>query len=235
MKKQLLILLLLAFTASLPAAPVDPSTFAQPVRVACVGDSITYGVGTTRGNSYPSQLGRMLGDKWVVMNFGVSGATLLNHGDRPYQKQWKFKKALASKPDVVVIKLGTNDSKPQNWKFHDEFAADYENLVSQFAKLPSHPRIFVCYPAFVPGPGNYGINEPCVLQELPIVDQIATTDKLDRIDLQAPLKDHPDWLPDRIHPNNAGATAMAKTVYLALTGKEFTGEAPLVTVVPPAN
>src|SRR3712207_5545352 len=82
-------------------------------RVACVGDSITYGAGVSgrEKNSYPAVLGQWLGTKWDVRNFGVSGATLLKKGNRPYWKQQKFADALQFKPDVVIIKLGTNDSK----------------------------------------------------------------------------------------------------------------------------
>ncbi len=203
---------------------------AEPSRVACVGDSITAGVGASKGNSYPDQLGRMLGDGYTVKNFGVSGSTLLNHGDRPYQKQGAFKKALEFQPNIVVIKLGTNDTKPQNWKFKDEFVADYKDMIGQFAKLPSKPRFFLCRPALVPGKGNFGINEAGVLEEIPMLDKIAADEKAMVIDIHAALKDHPEMLPDRVHPNTAGATVMAKTVFKALTGKEFTGEAPLVAV-----
>lgn len=203
---------------------------AEPSRVACVGDSITAGVGASKGNSYPDQLGRMLGDGYIVKNFGVSGSTLLNHGDRPYQKQGAFKKALEFQPNIVVIKLGTNDTKPQNWKFKDEFVADYKDMIGQFAKLPSKPRFFLCRPAPVPGKGNFGINEAGVLEEIPMLDKVAADEKATVIDIYGALKDHPEMLPDRVHPNTAGATVMAKTVFKALTGKEFTGEAPLVAV-----
>ena len=216
------------WAGSLKAAPVDPGAFKEPIRVACVGDSITAGSGTTKGNSYPAQLGRMLGAKWAVKNFGVSGATLLNHGDKPYQRQAAFQQALASQPDVVVIKLGTNDTKPQNWKFKDEFVADYQDLIRQFAQLPAKPRIFLCHPAFVPGAGNYGINETGVLAEIPMLDKLAADGRMDVIDIHGALKEHPELLPDRVHPNNDGATVMAKTVFQALTGAAFTGPAPVV-------
>jgi len=229
MKKSIVLWSWSVCAVALAAAPVDVSAFKAPIRVACVGDSITAGAGTTKGNSYPAQLGRMLGENWVVKNFGVSGATLLNHGDRPYQKQAAFKQALASQPDVVVIKLGTNDTKPQNWKFKDEFVADYKDLIRQFAQLPGKPRIFICHPAFVPGNGGYGINEAGVLAEISLLDQLAADERLDVIDIHGALQDHPELLPDRVHPNNAGATVLAKTVFHALTGAEFTGPAPVVT------
>lgn len=212
------------------AAPVDTSKYSAPIRVACVGDSITAGVGATKGNAYPAQLGRMLGEKWIVENFGVSGATLLNHGNHPYQKTGAFKKALASRPDVVIIKLGSNDTKPNNWKLKDEFVSDYKDLISQFAQLPSKPRIYVCYPAFVPGQGNYGINEAAVLEQINMINRLSWGEKLSLIDIHGALKDHPEMLPDRVHPNTDGATVMAKTVFQALTGKEFTGADPVVAV-----
>jgi lysophospholipase L1-like esterase len=229
MKKTIGLLSLFLSAVVLAAVPLDVSAFKEPIRVACVGDSITAGSGTTKGNAYPAQLGRMLGEKWVVKNFGVSGATLLNHGDRPYQRQAAFKHALASQPEVVVIKLGTNDTKPQNWKFKNQFVADYRDLIRQFAQLPGKPRIFLCHPAFVPGNGNYGINEAGVLEEIPLLDKLAAEEHLDVIDIHAALKDHPELLPDRVHPNDAGATVMAKAVFQALTGTEFTGPAPVVT------
>ena len=223
---------LLSWVPALLAGPVEMTPGAEPIRVVCVGDSITAGAGTTKQNSYPAQLGRMLGEKWVVINCGVSGSTLLNHGDKPYQKQAAFKRALESHPRVVVIKLGTNDTKPQNWKFKEEFIADYKDLIGQFARLPEKPRLFVCHPAFVPGAGNYGINEAGVLEEIPLTDKIATDAGADVIDIHGALKDHPEMLPDRVHPNNQGATLMAKAVYKALTGQEFTGPAPLVVAEP---
>jgi len=232
MKKSLILLSLLAALVSAKAAPVDVTAYTAPIRVTCVGDSITFGAGTTKGNAYPAQLGRMLGAKWTVRNFGVSATTLLKQGDYPYQHTGAFKKALASRPDVVVIKLGTNDTKPQNWVHKDEFIADYEDLIGQFAALPSKPRIFLCRPAFVPGTGNYGINEAGVLEEIPLLDQIAAATSATVIDPHAALKEHPEMLPDRVHPNNQGAAILAKTVYQALTGAEYNGADTVVSAAP---
>jgi lysophospholipase L1-like esterase len=95
-----------------PQAPIDTTIHAPPIVVACVGDSIT-----AQGNphGYPAQLGNMLGAQWNVENFGVSGTTLMTHANNPYQKYPMFQAALASKADVVVIMLGTNDTKASNW------------------------------------------------------------------------------------------------------------------------
>src|SRR4051812_11154381 len=91
---------------------------AEKIKVACVGDSITAGAGVQDPghNAYPVVLQRLLGDKYEVKNFGVSGTTLLKKGDSPYWNQKAFKAATAFAPDIVIIKLGTNDTKAQNWK-----------------------------------------------------------------------------------------------------------------------
>jgi lysophospholipase L1-like esterase len=211
------------FTATVGAAePVNPSKTEAPVRVACIGDSITQGSGAVKGKSYPSQLQALLGDSWVVGNFGVSGRTLLKKGDFPYWKEKAYQKALKFKPDVVIIMLGTNDTKPQNWKHEAEFVADYTELVKSFQALESKPKVFVCRPCPVPAPGNFGINEAGVTEQIERLNALAAEMKLGVIDMHAALADKPQFLPDRVHPNTEGAGEMAKAAFAALTGKPAT-------------
>jgi lysophospholipase L1-like esterase len=188
----------------------------EPIRVACIGDSITQGSGAEKGKSYPSQLQELLGNDWKVANFGVSGRTLLKKGDFPYWKEKAYQNALAFEPQVVIIMLGTNDTKPQNWKHEAEFVADYRALVESFAALKSKPEIFICRPCPVPGAGNFGINEKNVLEEIKRLDELAKEMKLGIIDMHAALADKPELLPDRVHPNTAGAGEMAKAAHAVL-------------------
>ena len=101
------------------------TTWAQaPIRVACIGNSVTYGYGhrDPSATSYPTQLGHMLGDGYHVRNFGHSGATLLNHGHRPYTQQQAYRDAIAFAPDKAIIHLGLNDTDPRNWPhYRDQF------------------------------------------------------------------------------------------------------------------
>ena len=64
--------------------PTDSS-----VKVACVGNSITDGHGIAVSDlfGYPARLANNLGQNYAVKNFGVSGRTLSNSGDFPYQKE----------------------------------------------------------------------------------------------------------------------------------------------------
>lgn len=115
------------------------------VRVACIGNSITFGAGIKNRSrdSYPSVLARMLGDSYWVKNFGVSARTMLNKGDHPYMNEPAYKNALAFNPNIVVIKLGTNDSKSFNWKYKADFMKDAQNMINAFKGLPSQPKIYL--------------------------------------------------------------------------------------------
>jgi len=195
---------------------IDPST---PIKVACIGDSITYGAGIIdRGNnSYPTQLGRLLGENYIVMNYGVNAATLLKQGNKPYWNLNQFKAAQDFQPNIVVIKLGTNDTKPDNWKHKDQYKPDYLAMIKTFKDLDSKPTVYICYPAPV-FPERWGISDKTVREEvIPLLDQIAKAGDVTIIDLYNPLKDKPDLVPDKVHPNAEGATIIAQTVKQAIT------------------
>ena len=187
---------------------------AQVIRVACIGDSITEGAGVDNPavNAYPIVLGRLLGTNYQTRNFGVSGTTMLKKGDSPYWKTAQYNSAQTYAPNVVTIKLGTNDSKPQNWRYKDQFAADLRALIDQFANLPSHPRIILCLP--VPAYSiQFDINPGIIKNEIiPIIRAAAREKGLAVVDLYTALSGRPELFPDNIHPNAAGAAIIAKTL-----------------------
>jgi lysophospholipase L1-like esterase len=205
-------------------SPLNESAYTPPIKVACVGDSITEGRGLG-DNTYPEQLQRMLGSNFEIRNFGVSGATLLEQGDKPYTQQDLYHQSLSFRPNVVVIMLGTNDSKPQNWQFKSRFEPDYKRLVHTYASLPSHPRIWLVYPTPVTGENKYSIREAPVDAETGIID-VAHSRHAGVIDIHGALHDHEDDFPDHVHPNAEGAGYMAATVYQSLMGKPYKGPIP---------
>ena len=94
--------------------------------------------------TYPMKLGQMLGDEYEVKNFGLGGRTLLKKGDYPYTNDNTYNITLNWEPDIIIIKLGTNDSKPHNWSTYGKhFVSDYESLIKRYQSLPSNPRILL--------------------------------------------------------------------------------------------
>ena len=189
------------------------------VRVACIGNSITFGAGIKNRSrdSYPSVLARMLGDNYWVKNFGVSARTMLNKGDHPYMNEPAYKNALAFNPNIVVIKLGTNDSKSFNWKYKADFMKDAQTMINAFKGLPSQPKIYLCYPSKAYLTGD-GINDDIISKEIiPMIKKLAKKNDLSVIDLHTAMDGMPELFPDRIHPNEKGAQVMAKAVYQSIS------------------
>jgi acyl-CoA thioesterase I len=204
------------------------------VRVACVGDSITYGAGLQdrEHDSYPAWIGRWLGIGWDVRNFGHNGATMLTKSDLPYVKQKEHDEALAFKPDVVIIMLGTNDSKHRgdgsldaenavdNWQYKADFVPDYEALIATFRKANPAAKFYLCYPTPC-FPGRWGINDKTIRDEvIPLIRQVARKSNAKTINLYKTFSGKKELFPDTVHPNAAGAKLMATTIYHALTGKK---------------
>ncbi len=127
--------------AAEPDAPINPADFKPPIRLACLGDSITFGVGAGSGQSWPDQLQRMLGDGWDVRNYGHSGASVAKGDKHSIWSQKECTNALLFHPDVAIILLGTNDTKPENRAGKAQFPKLYKELVVSFAELSSEPRV----------------------------------------------------------------------------------------------
>lgn len=208
--------------ASLPIREVD---YKAPIRLACVGDSITYGhlVPNRERNSYPAQLQQLLGPKWQVGNFGRSGATVLRKSQRPYHEQKEYRDALAFRPDIVVLQLGTNDTKRETWEAErTRFVANYIELIRSFQTLETKPRVILCRPIPLFRDRGKEWDTDRVLREqiLPLIDEVARQTKLPLIDLNATFADQTALVPDGVHPDARGATLMARTIFTALTARK---------------
>jgi len=194
----------------------------QPMKVACIGNSITFGAGLAvrKKDSYPAVIGRVLGNGYKVKNLGVSGKTALRKSKNAYWNIKAFRNAIAYNPDIVIIELGTNDSKAVNWQYKDEFEKDYGDLVDVFLNLPSHPKVFVCQsiPALNK---NYTISDSVIVNEInPIIGKVGKVKKVEVIDLYKAFSGKEKLFLDGIHLNEEGCAFLAKEIYKAITGKE---------------
>lgn len=219
--KQIVILLGLLILTTISASAASKKQ--KTIRVACIGNSITYGTGIAdrTNDSYPSQLQRLLGSDYQVGNFGKPGATLLYHGHRPYVKQEEFKEAIAFKGDIAVIHLGINDTDPRNWpNYRDEFVKDYLSIMDSLRAANPKVRIILArmtpiadrHPRFVSGTKQWHGEIQTA------IETVARVSGAELIDFYEPLYPYPYLFPDAIHPNPEGAGILAKTVYSGITG-----------------
>jgi lysophospholipase L1-like esterase len=206
----------------------------RPIRIACIGDSIT------DFDTYETNLQNMLNaayalsgkhpPKYEVRNFGVSGTTALDQS-ASYMKTAKYRDALACNPDIVYIQLGTNDSR--RGKTYDsigQFAGDYTRLVKSFLELPGKPRVYLSAPPTMPNEGHWGDNDlTLVTGVIPRIHAVARTFNLPVIDQHTPTSGHPEWVSDNVHPSRETAgRVMAAALYRAITGLQ-----PPATLYPP--
>lgn len=195
----------------------------KPIRVACIGNSITYGMtlADPSTQSYPAQLQRLLGTDYEVGNFGKSGTTLLRHGHRPYVAQKEWCDALRFRPDVAVVHLGVNDTDPRNWpNYRDEFVGDYLALIDTLRQVNPKCRIIIArltpitslHARFESGTRDW-------LQQIQsAIETVARVARVELIDFHRSLYALPFLQPDAVHPTAEGATLLAQTVHGAITG-----------------
>lgn len=216
MKKSFIICLFLTLSVVLNAQQ-------HRIKVACIGNSITYGYGLPdrATQSYPVQLQKMLGESYQVENFGKSGATLLNKGHRPYMQQDEYHRAIDFAGDIVVIHLGINDTDPRDWPdYRDFFVKDYIALIDSFRVANPEARIMIArltpiadrHPRFLSGTRDWH-------GEIQLaIENVARYAGVQLIDFHKPLYPYPFMLTDAVHPNPEGAFILAQTVYSAITG-----------------
>jgi len=237
MKIILAVQLLLSFLWLQAAHIPHPSEqAARRIRVACVGNSITYGWGMTNRemNSYPVQLQALLGDAYEVRNFGKNGATMSKDGDIPYRQQLELRHALEFLPDIVFIGLGTNDSKPRNRIDSASFVLECKNLIAEFRTLPTRPRVILLLPPPCFSTDTTGIDGTYIRDAiLPRLRRAAYESETEVINLYNFFLNREIFFPDQIHPSSIGAGLMASRLFEAV--KLEAASPPVISGVDSAN
>lgn len=187
--------------------------FAQSkIRIACIGNSITFGSGLKDRSkeSYPAQLQALLGRGYEVFNFGVSGATMLKKGNKPYWKTPEYEQALKAAANVYFIKLGTNDSKLINRPMMGDYLSDYRDMVKTLAALQHKPRIVLLLSIKAFSDVQFGISGTYLKDSIiPSIQKLAYEENLEVIDLHSLFADKEALLADKIHPNAEGDAFIA--------------------------
>lgn len=180
-----------------------------PIKVACVGDSITQGLGNT---PYPSRLADLLGEGYDVQNFGLWGTTGCNNTARPYTTcdSSPYQSSLDFKPDVVIIMLGTNDGNQgsiENAKIH--FKEDMTALVRSYQALDSNPTVYLVTSPYAYLEGNAPVNTEIVTMQRELADEL----QLPLVDMNKLTENMPENFQDQLHPTEAGYYLIAQNFY----------------------
>jgi alpha-L-fucosidase 2 len=193
----------------------------SPIKVACIGDSITEGTVLEREvrYGYPEVLDSLLGPGYNVLNCGRTTTTVLRGGNEPYWFHNEFHNVFVFQPDIITIMLGTNDTKPFNWDAA-AFERDYQSLIDTLQTIPGHPMIYICLPVPV-FRTRWGINDSTLTSGvIPTAKEIASRNDLPIIDLYNPLLPYPHYFPDAVHPNEQGSAEIARLIAEALSPKK---------------
>jgi acyl-CoA thioesterase I len=197
----------------------DPDFWSEysTLRVACIGDDITYGSGLAERETmcYPAVLQKLLGQRYEVKNFASEGRAVLSKADFPYVQEDVYREALDYRPHIVVIMLGASDARQQNWAYADHFVNDFKRLIFAIQSPSLKTRIYLCTPTPVWPEG--GLDDKRVSEEVvPKIIQVGRDMRLRIIDLQAPFRDRNELFPDDLHPNEVGAKEIADLIAQAI-------------------
>ena len=193
-------------------------------RVACIGDSITYGAYLTSRDtrSYPARLQQLLGPRWVVGNFGAPDQAVGPWTTRAVTRHPSWRAAQEFQPDVVVLLLGTNDGQTRHWRSDDAFlqaAGDLVRAIHRWRRSrpeagPPHVLIALPPPVFE---ARYEIQPQLVRNHVVLRwCELAAHHQWDVVDTHTPWVNRRERFPDGVHLDEAGALALACMIYDAL-------------------
>lgn len=198
------------------------------IKVACVGDSITYGHGIQdwSRNNYPVVLQNLLGEKYHVQSFGVSGRCVQDNSDQPYRALQHYQDSLAHDADIIVFMMGSNDTKPENWFGEEAFKTALKDLLDDYTQGEKKPQIYICTTPscfFMESSGgemtSFDLRPAYADIIADITREVADELGYPIIDIHTLTAENPQWFAaDGVHPNNEGAAAIAEAVYQAISG-----------------
>ncbi len=204
----------------------------ETIVVACVGDSLTQGTGSTIAAeySYPAQLKKLLGKGFEVVNCGKASSYVMNLDSQYNVKKtspnlWypntaEYSKLRVSYPDIIIVILGTNDARSMTEpKAVEDFASSYKALIADFKTFGDNPEIYLS--SMIPAV-NADITYDGTVHVLPeAIENIANELKLPFIPTHKALHNYYCVMlnsNDKIHPDNESYPALAINFYNEVFG-----------------
>lgn len=203
----------------------------QPLRIACIGGSLTFGLGlpNRRQECYPAVLQDLLDNQLgagrvMVKNFGYSGATASRESNEPFWETPSFTSANRFRPHLVLIMLGTNDAQFANAAGRVNLARDLRDLIEHFETSStsyetlgwSRPRVLISqFPPAVPPVA--AIDFVALAQVVrPTIDQVGQETGVEVMDFLTPIEASRENFPDGLHPISEVAAQIAQIAFEAV-------------------
>ena len=116
------------------------------------------------------------------------------------------------RPEVIIVKLGTNDSRPDEWVNEDFFYADYLRLVRRMKSISD--QVYLCYPILPYGFKWQQRDDILRNKVMKLIKQVSEEEQLPVINLyREEMRDSVNYYPDGIHPTSNGYDIIAKIIY----------------------
>lgn len=192
----------------------------RPIRVACVGDSLTRGdILVNPGDDYPTQLAQMMsGASYEFYNFGVNGVTATSGLKESYNRRGELGGSFYIKPDIYLLMLGTNDMKYWD-SVKGRFPSDLASIIDQARNSspgdnPRGTRVILALP-----PWTWWVRRANIIRGgvIPAVYNVGASRQIQMVDMWGPTTEQRQWYTrDGLHLNRQGLGTLASIWYNAI-------------------
>lgn len=176
----------------------------SPIRVVCIGDSITQGTGSTEQGdfSWPAQLQKLLGSGYVVFDNAMHGCTLSS-----WQNNWMKESTSYLNADIVICAIGTNDYCGGWNSFNAEtYKTEYTNFMNMIRNYNAvSPRMYISKPPLMT---RESVEARAVVWKM--FDEVSRENNWPIVDFLSPLLEQNQNYTDGLHLNNRGYGVMAE-------------------------
>lgn len=187
------------------------------VRIACVGDSNTYGtlLAGWPATTYPMTLRKRLGAGCCVNNYSYPGRCARPGADKPLIDEEQYADSLKFRPDIAVVMLGSNDAREGNWIDKSEFKSGLKSIVDEYAATGCKTYLVSPPPAFESGGRvRYRIRAEILGADArDAVKEVASETGSEYIDAYSAFEGRPDLFADGVHLKAKGAKILADLAY----------------------
>ncbi len=180
-----------------------PEDLSSGPKIACVGDSLTYGYGLFNRNrdSYPSQTDAFLPSHWEIRNYGINGACA-TAGHPDFYLNNPVEELAAWDADIIILMLGSNDSKDSIWNSRDSYIKGMGRILNRIKGINTRVVLMTPPPCHL---NLFGISNERIQNEvIPALRQFAGSEGYRLLETGELFRDEEGIYLDNIHMNSKG-------------------------------